>query len=214
MLYRLVKDDYVFIRKGISLEQAFDIGFITFWVSLFFSRFFYLIFHFNQQQNIFVQFFTLKSGQFSLIGAIIGAAIALFIFSKQKKFPLGRMSDFFSLSFLYALPVGLLAFSFFVPQNQLLYHFLNVIIYFVVLIFFAQFLYPKILNRTIKEGLLTNLFLIIFSLITLTTALLTTLKQLQAFFSLENGFCILLFLLSIIFLIKQNASSSRRSVVR
>lgn len=210
MLYRLVKDDYVFIRKGISLEQAYDISFITLWVSLFFSRFFYFVFHFNPSQNIFIQFFSFKNGQFSLLGAILGGIIALYIFSKQKRFPLGRISDFFSLSFLYALPVGLLIHALFVSKNELLYLFLNVIIYFVVLLFFAQFLYPKILNRTIKEGLLTNLFLLIFSLITLVTSLLMSLKHIQIFLSLQNGVTILLLFLSIFLLLKENVSSSRR----
>ena len=214
MLYRLVKDDYIFIRKGISLEQAFDISFIMLWSSLIFSRLLFLLFHFNGKQNIFLQFFSTKSGQFSLIGAIIGGIVALYILSKQRKIPLGRVGDFFSLSFLYALPVGLLAHAFFVTKNELLYLFLNVIIYFVVLLFFAQFLYPKLLNRTMKEGMLAMLFLLIFSFLSLVTSLLISLKHIQLFLSVQNVATLLVLILSIVLLVKENTSSSRRSLNR
>ncbi|HEX8932403.1 MAG TPA: hypothetical protein VF810_04565, partial [Patescibacteria group bacterium] len=38
-LYKLIKDDYVFIRRNISLEQVFDIAIIIFLFSLAFSSF-------------------------------------------------------------------------------------------------------------------------------------------------------------------------------
>src|SRR6266568_4274147 len=107
-LFRLVKDDYIFIRKGISLEQSFDIAFITVWGGLFF--------------------------------------------------------------------------------------FLNAIIYFVLLLFFVQFLYPKIMNRSLKEGVLAIVFLLLFSLIALTISLLTSLKNIQSFINPENIILTLLFL--------------------
>ncbi|MGH7203793.1 MAG: prolipoprotein diacylglyceryl transferase family protein [Candidatus Levyibacteriota bacterium] len=213
-LYRLVKDDYIFIRKGISLEQSYDISFITLWVSLFFSKLFYVLFYFHSKQNIFVQFFSLKNGEFSLVGAIIGGIIALFIFSKYRKIPLGRLSDFFSLSFLYALPFGLLANAFFVSKNQLLYLFLNVFIYFVVLLFFAQFLYPKILNRTMKEGMLSILFLVLFSGISLLTSMLVSLKDINTFIIPQNGVTLLLFIVSIMLLIRENTTSHSRRPLR
>src|SRR5216683_2730865 len=65
-LYRLVKDDYVFIRKGISLEQSFDVAFITLWVSLFMSRLFYMLFHMHAGDNIVFYYFSLNRGGFSL----------------------------------------------------------------------------------------------------------------------------------------------------
>ena len=214
-LYRLVKDDYIFIRKGISLEQSFDLAFIIFWISLFFSRLFFLLFHFIPKQNIFLAFFSLKNGGLSLTGAIMGGIIALYIFGRYKKLPLGRLSDFFSLSFLYALPVGLLVSAFFTNKNQLLYLFLNVIIYFVVLLFFVQFLYPKILNRTLKEGILSILFTLTFSTISLLTSLLSSIKHIQLFLTTQNAATLLLFFFSIFLLIKENASSrSRRSLNR
>src|SRR6266851_2837112 len=89
-LYRLVKDDYIFIRKGISLEQSFDIAFITLWVGLFVSRFLYLLFHLHVGENFFIDFFSFKNGGLSLTGAIIGGILAVYLISKYKRLPLGR----------------------------------------------------------------------------------------------------------------------------
>ncbi len=208
-LYRLVKDDYVFIRKGVSLEQSFDIAFITLWAGLFMSRLLYLLFHIHLSENIFYDFFSFKNGGFSLIGAIIGGIIAIYLIGRYKKVPLGRLCDFLSLSFLYTLPLVFLANAFFVTKDGLLSVFLNVIIYFVLLLFFVQFLYPKILNRTLKEGMLSILFLLLFSLIALATSLLTSLKHIQSFVNPENITLSLLLIVSIILLIKQERSTIR-----
>lgn len=215
-LYRFVKDDYIFIRKGISLEQSFDIAFITLWVSLFVSRILYLLFHIYQGENIFYDFFTLQKGGFSLTGAVIGGIIAVYLISKYKRVPLGRLFDFLSLSFLYSLPLVFLLNAIFAVKNELLSIFLNAIIYFVLLIFFVQFLYPKILNRTIREGMLAILFLLLFSLIALTTSLLTSLKNIQSFINPENITLAALFVFSLTMLIKQerSASHTRRPIVK
>lgn len=214
-LYRLVKDDYIFIRKGISLEQSFDIAFITLWVSLFMSRLLYLLFHISSGDNIFLDFFSTKKGGFSLTGAIIGGIIAIYLLGKYRKIPLGRICDFLSLAFLYTLPLVFLANVFSVTKYQLLSVFLNAIIYFVLLLFFVQFLYPKIMNRTLKEGMLAILFLLLFSLIALTTSLLVSLKHIQSFINPENVTLSLLFILSIVLLIKQERfSHNRRALVK
>ncbi len=215
-LFRLVKDDYIFIRKGISLEQSFDIAFITVWGGLFLSRFLYLILHLKKGENLVVDFFSLKNGGLSLTGAIIGGTLAIYLISKYKRLPLGRLSDFLSLSFLYALPLVFLVNAIFVTKNELLFVFLNAIIYFVLLLFFVQFLYPKIMNRSLKEGMLAIVFLLLFSLIALTTSLLSSLKNIQSFINPENIILTLLFFVSIILFIKQERVHSRngRTVIR
>lgn len=214
-LYRLVKDDYVFIRKGISLEQSFDIAFITLWVSLFVARFLYLLFHISAGYNIFYDFFTLKKGGFSLTGAVIGGAIAIYLISKYRRLPLGRLCDFLSLSFLYTLPLVFLGNAIFVSKDALLSVFLNAIVYFILLLFFVQFLYPKVMNRTLKEGRLATLFLLLFSIIALTTSLLTSLKNIESFVNPENITLGLLFIFSIVLLIiQERASHTRRIVAR
>jgi prolipoprotein diacylglyceryltransferase len=210
-LYRFVKDDYIFIRKGISLEQSFDIAFVTLWAGLFFARLLYLLLHFKKGENLFLDFLSFKNGGLSLTGAVLGGTLALYLFSRYKRLPLGRLGDFLSLSFLYALPLIFLVNAIFVSKNTLLFVFLNAIIYFVLLLFFVQFLYPKIMNRTLKEGILATLFLFFFSLIALVTSLLTSLKNIQSFISPENILLSLLFLVSIILFIKLEKTTSRSS---
>jgi prolipoprotein diacylglyceryltransferase len=214
-LYRFVKDDYIFIRKGISLEQAFDFAFITLWSGLFVSRALFLLFNLHKGENLFLDFFSVKNGGLSLTGGIVGAIFAVYLISKYKRLPLGRLGDFLSLSFLYSLPLLFLADAVFVRNNDLLIVFLNAIVYFVMLLFFIQFLYPKVMNRTLREGMMGILFLLFFSLIALTTSLLISLKNIQIFINPENIILILLFIISIVLLIKQEHASSRsRTVIR
>ncbi len=214
-LYRMVRDDYVFIRKGISLEQSFDIAFITLWISLIMSRLLYLLFHLYPGQNILFDFFSFNKGGFSLTGALVGGIFAVYVVGKYKKLPLGRLSDFLSLSFLYALPLVFLSNTIFVSKTEVLYLFLNAIIYFILLLFFVQFLYPKVLNRTLKEGILAILFILLFSLVALITSLLVSLKHIQSFINPENIILGILLLSSIILLIKQErATSQRRQILR
>lgn len=216
-LYKLVKDDYVFIRKGVTQEQAFDIAFISLWISLFFSRLFDMFFAFQPDKNIFLQFFSLPNGGFSVVGAIIGGIIALYIISKYKKLPLGRISDFFTLSILCALPLGYLGAALFVNRESLLYTFLNAVLFCLLLIFFFQFLKPKLMSRTLKEGVISILFLIFFSVITLLSNLLASLPNIQGFLLSPVTFTTITLLFFSIFLYfkeQQPLTHRRRSVQR
>jgi prolipoprotein diacylglyceryltransferase len=214
-LYRLVKDDYIFIRKGISLEQSFDFAVISLLSGLIVSRSFYLLFHLHKGENFFVDFFSFKNGGLSLTGVVIGAACAIYLISKYKKLPLSRLNDFLSLSFLYSLPLVFLGNAFLVKSGQLLLIFLNAIIYFVLLLFFIQFLYPKVMNRTLREGMIAILFLLFFSFTALIMSLLTTLKNIYTFVNAENIILIGVIFVSIILLLRQARNSSRsRSVIR
>jgi prolipoprotein diacylglyceryl transferase len=216
ILYRMVKDDYVFIRKGISLEQSFDIAFVTLWTSLFFSRFFYLLFHMPFGTNIIWEFFSFQHGGFSLTGAIVGGALALILMGRDKRIPLARISDFLSLSLLYTLPLAFLTNALLVSKNELLLVFLNTIIYFVLLIFTVQFLYPKLMSRTLKEGFLAIFFLLAFSSISLATSVLLSLRNIYHALTPENGMLLIIFIISCVLAIKQQKGSghTRRSVVR
>ncbi len=215
-LYRLVKDDYVFIRKGILLEQSYDIAFIILWISLFFSRAFFLLFNYQPGKNIFFQFFSINEGGFSLLGAIIGGMIAMYFIGRYKKVPLGRLSDFLSLSFLFALPVGFLTSALLVNRSELLFTLLSAVLYFLLILFFVQFLYPRILSRTLKEGMLSILFLLFFSLISLLTTFLVSLKNIAAYVNSHTITLFILLIFSLILLFKEAKpfSQHRRTLHR
>jgi len=214
-LYRFSKDDYIFIRKGITVEQTFDIAFTVLWISLFFSRLFYLLIHIPRDYHIIIDFFSFTNNGFSLTGALVGGICAVFLIGKHKRLPLGRLSDFLSLSFLYTLPVMFLASAALSTKKMILFSFLNAVVYFLLLLFFVQFLYPKTMSRTLKEGALAILFIICFSFIALLTSLLSSLSHIQNFINPENSILLLLIIFSATFFLRQGRSPhTRRTVSR
>lgn len=201
-LFKLVKDDYVFIRRNLSLEQIFDMVFVTLWGSLFFARVFYFIFHPVAADKLLFNFFSPGNGGLSLTGAFIGGAVSLFIYSRQKKAPVGRLFDFFTLAFLGVLPFGFLSFSFFHKPPEMYIFFLYSVLYTILSIFYIKYFYPKILSKTQKEGTSSLLFLIFFSLASLCASIINPLKGTITVLSVENVILVLLFIVSVGLLIK------------
>lgn len=199
-LYKLSKDDYVFIRRNISLEHMFDIAFIVMWISLLFARVVYFIYHPIVDANLFIVFFSPGEGGFSLIGAIIGGILGLYLLGKYKKVPLGRLFDFFTLSLLIALPVGFLGSAVLVRQYQLALGIINTVTYLILTICFMKFLYPKLLNRTMKEGSISIFFLLFFSLISFATSLIDVTKGIQFQVTIQSILPVILFFFSLILL--------------
>ncbi|HSA84461.1 MAG TPA: prolipoprotein diacylglyceryl transferase family protein, partial [Patescibacteria group bacterium] len=129
VIYKLVKDDYVFIRKNISLEQMFDVLFITTGVGLLFARLFYFLFHFGNGENIFLHFFSPDVGGLSFFGAFLGGLLTLYFFGKYKKMPLERLFDFFILAFVVALPAGFIGTAFLAKNLAIVYLLGNALVY-------------------------------------------------------------------------------------
>jgi hypothetical protein len=208
-LYKLFKDDYVFMRKNVSAEQAFDVAFNVIWVSLISSRLVYLLLH-PQGQNLLLSFFSAKIGGLSFVGAIIGGIIMLYLISKYKKLPLGRLSDFFTISFLVSLPLAFLSNAFLHKKIALLFDIFNAAIYFLLVLFFTKVLYPKLMQRTLKEGNITIFFILFFSFVSFGSSLLIANKKIMPWMDPQNFLYLGLFLLGIILLIKQGMGKGRK----
>ena len=206
--YKLIKDDYVFMRKNISSEQAFDIAFWVVLVSIFFSRFLFFIFNPQAGDNIIVSFFSAREG-FSFVGTVIGGIVALYLLCKYKKFPLGRFSDFITLSFLVSLPVGLLSQIIFIPKSQWVLYFISIGIYFIMALIFIKVFHKKLMKRSIKEGKMAITFLMLFSLTSLFSSFLSSFKNLVALINIENGILVGLFIFSIILLVRPSLRRSK-----
>src|SRR5256885_4366774 len=125
-LYTLAKDDYILIRRNISAEDIFDISFLVGISSLIFSRFFYFLVHPFTNQNILFLIFSTK-GQFSLFGGFLGGVLVLYLISKYRRIPLGRVFDFFVFSFIVCLPFGFLGYGILYFKNQLFFSLANVL---------------------------------------------------------------------------------------
>lgn len=202
-IFKLVKDDYVFIRKNISLEQMFDLTFIVIWISLFFARVFFFIFHPLSDKNIFLTFFSFQVQGFSLVGFVLGGIVAVYLIGKYKKFPLGRLFDFFTLAFIMALPLGFLSSAAFTRNFQLLLSLGNALVYFIFAIFSWKYIYPKINSRELKEGNLPVVFALFFSTVSLINATLLQQEGKITLISLESILLFFVVLLSLGIFIKQ-----------
>jgi hypothetical protein len=210
LLYKLTGDDHIFIRKNISIEQMFDTGFNTLWVSLLVSRIYFFLFDANFSGNYFIAFFT-KWGGFSFAAAIASAILFLYLVGKYKKIPLGRLFDFFTLSLLFALPVGYLSIALLRWQQKMMIpYMLCTLVYLIAAIVFRKFLYPKLLNRSLKEGTMGIYFFLLFPLVSFATTFVNFGKSSFILFTVTNVMYISIFLAGIVLLIKQERNRLRR----
>lgn len=166
-LYHLANDDYVLIKKNISLDSLFNITFVCSLLALLFARIFYIFLH---PLPVFLGplgflLFPYFPG-LSLTGGLLGGILALFLVSRHRKYPIGRVFDFFSMSFLFVLPFGLIGY-FLLSQDLTPGGILRLILYLIVFFVANIYLYPKANSLELKDGSSSVLFLIFFSLISL-----------------------------------------------
>jgi prolipoprotein diacylglyceryltransferase len=204
-VYVLSNDDFIFLRRDVSMEELFNMVFLGSFISLFVSRLFYGFSHGEVFVNplVFVLFPYFPG--LSLLGAVVGVG-AYLIFLKTRKenqFPLTRISDFFSIAFLISLPIGFLGFLMFSQHAMLIKLGIQAAVYFILFIIFLRFFLPRLLNGKFKEGTVSCLFLICFSVVSLVSNIFLKIDVLGYFKNFENIILIFMFLSSSIFLIRQ-----------
>lgn len=201
-LYHLAVDDYVLIKKNITLEDVFNAAFVIALPSLLFARFFYVIFH---PAHVFLNplgflLFPYYPG-LSLSGGILGGAISLFVYASYGKFPKARIFDFFTISLLFSIPFGLIGFV-------ILSHFtsgigIKMLLFAIMFILTSVYLYPKSSALEIKDGSLSFLFLMFFSLISLLANSIDNPGIRNFIDNKENFLLIALLITSVVFVVKQ-----------
>lgn len=195
VLYFLTHDDFVLLRKDIALEKVFNLALLVIFGSIFSARLFYVVLsndHKFINPLVFLSFF--RNPGFSLTGGVVGGILVLILLTRSWKMPILRLFDFFAFSFLCAWGIiGLFAF-----RPIYLY-----ILYIGILGIFTKFLLPWIMNGKFKEGTITFLFLICFSIVTLVSNAFPKITVLDFFQSFENLILIATSILSAVFLIKQ-----------
>ena len=202
-IYHLGNDDYVLIKKNISLEEIFNSVILVSLFSLLTSRIFYVVlnplpaFHSPLGFLLFPYFPGL-----SATGAVVGGAGVLFVYSRYRKFPIGRIFDFFSISFLFVLPFGFL--GYFLLSGEVTVGALVKLVIFSVILFFTNiYLYPKASALEIKDGTISMLFMIFFSLVSLLGAAIDHPGK-NYFLTHRENFILLAFLItSVILFLKQ-----------
>lgn len=205
-IHFLSHDDFVLLRKDISIEKVFNLSFLTFTVGLFFARFLYAFFY---NINLFLKpldfiLFPYFPG-LSLTGGVLGGAVFLIYYLKIKKMPLERLLDFFSISILSALPVGYLGyFLFMLPKTFVWDAIILMIAYTGFFVAFIKFLcFDLLLKGKLKDGTIGTLFLISFSLMSLLDGIITRFKNFGFLDQPQNYILFGAFLISLVFLIDQ-----------
>ena len=200
--YCLAKDDLVLLRKDVSMEKFFNIIFILALICLFTARFFYGLFHAKQiLLNPFVFLLFPYFPGLSLVGGVIGAVIFFLYLMLNRKtpLPLGRMSDFFSIGFLITLPVGFLGYFMFSEESLSLIRTISLMVGYTILfsIFWKIFL-PQMINGEFKDGTITFLFLICFSVVSFISNII---GNFEGLLTLENIILSIMFMVSVVALI-------------
>jgi hypothetical protein len=183
------------------MEKIFNSAFLTAIVSLFFARFFYIIF-FPKQVFFSILGFLLFPyfPGLSLVGAILGGILFLLIYSKSQKLPLTKMYDFFSVALLTTFPFGYFGFLVIEGKSYLPTFIFSCLCYLILLFLFIKVFIPMSFRLKIKSGSLSLMFLICFSIISFFSKSILNFKLI----SLENLILFILFLSSLIlFLIRE-----------
>ncbi|MBI2613304.1 MAG: prolipoprotein diacylglyceryl transferase [Candidatus Levybacteria bacterium] len=169
-VYLLANDDFIFLRRDVTMERLFNVVFLGSMFSLFSARLFYGLFEEKSVlSNPFVFLLFPYFPGLSIIGSVLGI-VAFFGFLQhfKKDLPLGRLADFFSISFLVTLPIGTVGYFMFsdigFPIQRAL---ILVVVYIVLFVVFLRSLLPQLLKDKIKEGTIALIFLIAFSLVNL-----------------------------------------------
>lgn len=189
------KDDFILLRKNISLETLFNLAFIAAGIGLFSARVVYVAEHPSSTYlNPLVFFIFPYFPGLSLVGGICGSLVYLYLYCKQQKYPVGRVLDIFSMAFLSIIPIGVIGQLFISQKNDIVSLLGEICMYVAVSIFFLKLLHPRLVNGEIRDGKITHYFLATYSLVALSIAIL---KHLKAPFELIRVETVLLILLAV-----------------
>jgi hypothetical protein len=215
-VYVLSNDDFIFLRRDVTMEELFNMIFLGSFISLFTSRLFYGFSHGEVFANplVFVLFPYFPG--LSLLGGVVGIGAYLMSLKirKEKLLPLARISDFFSIAFLISLPIGFLGVLMFSQHAIIMKLSIQAGAYFILFIIFLRFFLNNLLNGKLKEGTVTSLFLICFSVIGLISNAFLKITVLDYFKNIENIMLILILLASLGILIRHESLLSKINQIR
>lgn len=201
-LFVFSRDDYVLFRKNVDIEKVFNLAFLVIIAALFFSRLTYAILFFkpvflNPLAFLLFPYFP----GLSLPGGLLGGSIVLAILLRGKKYPEGRLFDFFILAVTVGLIVSeipifisslLIKSSILLPGATVLFHILMLLI--------LLHIFKK---HAVKEGNIALITIMCLSIGFLITTFLGN-SQNHIFLYKEMGMWSLVFLISCIVFFRQN----------
>ncbi|MDP3941864.1 MAG: prolipoprotein diacylglyceryl transferase [bacterium] len=201
--YVLAKDDMLFVRKNVSLDELFTLTFLSVGVGLFFSRIFFVIFNFKAVYlNPLVFLLVFYYPGLSFPGGLLAGSAFVLLYARGKKMPLSHVVDFLGLGLLCAVPFGYIATLFLERFSPFQHLFLPILIW---LLFglAVGLLLPRVLSRELKSGTLGASSILVVSFINFLTSILDSINA--GVFSVSSADIISLvtFLFSLVFFIKQ-----------
>jgi prolipoprotein diacylglyceryltransferase len=213
VVHVLSKDDFIIVRKDIEMEQIFNAALWTALVSLFFARLFYVIFNPNLIPKTLLGFLALPyfPGLY-LAGAVLGGGFFIALYSSYKKLPVGRIFDFFALSFSIVLPFSLLGNALLLSWANFLLSLSQFVGFLVVAIVFLKIVFPRMQRNVLKEGSLGIFYLICLSVISFILNIILSWKKF-GIFEKDNLLWILVLIISIVIIVKRELvekSSSKK----
>lgn len=203
-LYIIGKEDITFIKKSVSLEDLFTIAILTTIVGGFSARLLFVLDHFKSiYLNPFVFLLIPYYPGLSLLGGLIGGLVFLYFYSKRKKLPLTRISDFFALSFLLSLPVGYIGTIFLYKKFNPFLHIYMPILLFILFILFIRVLYQRLLSNKLESGIISGIFVMTVSFIVFVLHVSTINGDILNNFHIEDALSVMVFIAALIYLFKQ-----------
>jgi len=164
-IFVLAKDDFILLRKNVTLEHLFNLTFLTLIISIIFARIFYVLSHLNPKylDPLVLILFPYFPG-LSLAGGLMGGISFIAFRSLKRKIPFGRILDIFSLSFFFVFCIGYLLVqlvNLIISRHFSLLNFSH-LLFFILLFFFSFWLFAK---NKLQDGSMGYICFALFSLI-------------------------------------------------
>lgn len=202
-LFEVSKDDTLFIRKNVTLDNLFTMAFFSAGIGLLFARLFYVLVHFSMLYiNPLVFLLVMYYPGLSFPGGLLAGAVFVMFYARRKKMPLGHTIDFFGVSLLCAMPFGYVANMFVEPFSSFKHIFLPLVVALLYGIGVGVLL-PKTLRSELKPGTLGTSSILVISFVTFLTSILNSLNQGKFSVSLTDIVSLVTFFISFVFFIKQ-----------
>ena len=93
-------------RRDIDFDVILDGFLITFPVAIIGARAYYVIFEFNNYRDNLIDIFNIRQGGLAIHGGLIGAFIAVYIFTRIKKLNMMKYLDVVAPSIILAQAIG------------------------------------------------------------------------------------------------------------
>lgn len=210
VLHILSREDWVLMRKNVTLEQLFNIAILTCIAGLFFARVFFIAFNPNWKYlNLLVFFWVPYFPGLSLSGGILGAVLFLLYYAKLKKFPFERVADLLSTVLLVAFPIGLLG-SLFLKEHPLLPVIIGELVFYPILFFIMlKLVQPAVVRGEVKDGTSTFLIIMSISLVSFIANMIPFHRPEHFFMNGSEILFFILFIFSLLYIIKHELIKKR-----